>query len=87
MKKLNKVLFVVVMVGVITISIGCYSTKTRLSDIQPTVYPSLKYESSGTWQDTYLRTADLPLSFALDTALLPLDIGAMLLFPGEKSTP
>ena len=87
MYKLNKLLVMVVLVGVTTISVGCYSSKMRMRpSTPPMLYPSLQYKplNDPTWQDTYLRTADLPLSFALDTALLPLDVGAMLIFPKDN---
>ena len=84
MKKLNKLAVVVALIGVTSISTGCYSAKMRMRPTtEPMLYPGLSYSadpvSGPAWGDTYLRVVDFPLSFALDTALLPFDIGAMLL--------
>jgi len=58
----------------------------RASNTEPMVYPGVQYKSSGDTApaEQVVRLIDLPVSFGLDTALLPFDILGVALSGSPK---
>ena len=72
MKILNKVLLVIIMIGVLVSSSGCASLEARSKEKEPSVYPFRKVGFN--LLDPFGASVDVILSPALDTVLLPIDI-------------
>ena len=80
MIKLTNKVIIVALTGIICVSVGCFSAKVRMDpdfhivNGKATLYPGLAYK--GAADDTLekvWRVGDFPLSFAVDTAMLPFD--------------
>ena len=76
MIKLNKVIVGVALIGTIVASTGCFSAKMRMDSNEPMLFYGLQYQSptDATVAERVVRPFDIPLSLAIDTALLPFDV-------------
>ena len=79
MRMQKLILPITIMAAFIIGANGCSSVNTRLKGNQSGVYPGVKagteaYKKADGITENSLTIVDLPLSFALDTVLLPFDL-------------